>query len=268
MNAFGDIRQDSTISEEAATTLTPQDLQPGLLIKISDPIPYPEAWALQQRLHTARLWGGSPDVLLLLEHRPVYTMGRRTESAHLGVGETALRQTGSMVQAVNRGGSITYHGPGQLVGYPILELSRYASGPKAYVRMLEEVLIGTLDLWGIEGYRVNKNPGVWVRCDRGEAKIASIGVRVDQGITLHGFALNVDLDLEPFSLITPCGIAQCQTTSLAELCHASVSLRLVAEQVAEVFSALFTISWTRPSDEMMRADPVGPRLPCFDRKEA
>jgi lipoate-protein ligase B len=173
-----------------------------------------------------------------------------------------------MVQSVNRGGSITYHGPGQLVGYPILRLSQYAPGPKAYVRMLEEVLISTLGLWEIEGFCIDKSPGVWVQSDRGDAKIASIGIRVDQGITQHGFALNIDLDLAPFALITPCGISECRTTSLAELLHSAISLDLVAEQVAEAFSALFNISWTRPEAEMMRPEVLDPRLPYLSMKEA
>jgi lipoyl(octanoyl) transferase len=267
VKAFGHIRQDSKLSQEDAAPLIPQHIHPGLLIQLSDPIPYQEAWTLQQRLHAKRLAGNSPDVLLLLEHQPVYTMGRRTESAHLGLGETALRQWGATVQTVNRGGSITYHGPGQLVGYPILQLSRYAQGPKAYVRLLEDVLIGTLALWGVEGHRVDKNPGVWVRSDQGDAKIASIGIRIDQGITLHGFALNVDLDLAPFSHIMPCGLTECRTTSLAELCHTSVPVAQVAEQIAEIFSGLFKISWTDLSVEGIGPELVDRPLTCLDMKE-
>lgn len=268
MKAFGHIRQDSALSKEAAAPLIAQHTHPGLLIELSDPVPYQGAWALQQRLHAERLAGTRPDILLLLEHQPVYTMGRRTESAHIGLGETALRQRGATVQTVNRGGSITYHGPGQLVGYPILQLSRYAQGPKAYVRLLEDVLIGTLALWGVEGHRVDKNPGVWVRSDQGEAKIASIGIRIDRGITLHGFALNVDLDLTPFSHIMPCGLAECRTTSLAELRHTSVSVAQVAEQIAEIFSGLFKISWTHLSAEEMEPELEDRPFTCSDIKEA
>jgi lipoyl(octanoyl) transferase len=228
--------------------------QPGRLIKIPTPIPYPDAWALQQQLHAERVAGTCSDVLLLLEHQPVYTMGRRTEPAHLGPGEAALRQTGAAVQPVNRGGSITYHGPGQLVGYPILQLSHYTAGPRSYVRLLEDVLISTLALWKLEGYRIEKQPGVWVLAERGEAKIASIGIRVDRGVTMHGFALNVDLDLTPFSHITPCGLAQCRTTSLSELLRVSIPLDVVADQVALVFSALFNIAWSTPPNTTRRSD--------------
>lgn len=240
----------------------------GQLLQFSTPISFTEAWRLQQQFRVEHLSGTNPDVLMLLEHQPIYTMGRRTKMAHLGPGEFALRSMGCTVQAVNRGGSVTYHGPGQLVGYPILQLSRYASGPKQYVYMLEEVLIGTLELWGIDGYRVDKNPGVWVQSDQGEAKIASIGIRVDRGITQHGFSLNVELDLAPFSLITPCGLANCRTTSLAELCHRSVSLELVAEQVAKQFSDCFRISWSDRSAEVARTACVDPFVHSFGIQES
>jgi len=240
--------------EDPGTTCPLQPLFPGQLLRFGTPMHFTEAWTLQQKFHAAHLSGASPDILMLLEHQPIYTMGRRTRVIDLGPGETALRNLGITVQSVNRGGSVTYHGPGQLIGYPILQLSRYASGPKAYVRMLEDVLIGTLELWGIDCYRVDKNPGVWVQSDQGEAKIASIGIRVDRGITQHGFALNVDLDLTPFLRVTPCGLADCQTTSLAKLCHKSIPLELVAEQVADRFAHVFRISWTH----QFQQDPVWP----------
>ncbi len=268
MNTFDDIRRSSSIDEETIAPSVQRYPRPGKLVRFPDPIFYPDAWALQQRLHAERLRGNHPDVLLLLEHQPVYTLGRRTQPAHLGKGEQALHRTGASIQPVNRGGSITYHGPGQLVGYPILQLSHYAAGPKAYVRLLENVLIDTLALWGIKGYRIDKNPGVWVQSDHGKSKIASIGVRVDQGITLHGFALNVDLDLAPFSHIVPCGLAQCRTTSLRELCHASVSFDLVTEQVAGIFSAAFNIAWINPVDEFMKSNPADCRQTSLTMKGA
>ncbi|HLZ33622.1 MAG TPA: lipoyl(octanoyl) transferase LipB [Nitrospira sp.] len=240
----------------------------GTLVTFQEPIPYQESWKLQQQLHAARVSGTTADTLLLLEHLPVYTAGRRTDPAHLGAGEASLRQTGATVQAVNRGGSITYHGPGQLVGYPIFALAQYASGPKEYVRLLEDALIATLALWGIEGHRVHKAPGVWVHSERGDAKIASIGVRIDQGVTLHGFALNVDLDLTPFSLIVPCGLAGCRVTSLAELHRSSIPVGVVAAQVADIFSTLFDIEWTGPPADRMRPHLLDRRLMDPALKEA
>ncbi len=221
-------------------TTTPQA---GTLVWFSQPVPYAEAWALQKQLQEKRIAGRQGDTLLLLEHSPVYTMGRSTQPAHWDCGEAALRQTGANLQFVDRGGSITYHGPGQVVAYPILKLSHYCAGPKQYVRKLEEVLIHTLLRWGIEGYRLEKKPGVWVRWNYADAKIAAIGVRIDHGVTIHGFSLNVDLDLSPFSHIMPCGLAQCQITSLATVLQSAMSPSVVAQQLAEEFARIFNIQW-------------------------
>jgi lipoate-protein ligase B len=152
---------------------------------------------------------------------------------------------------VDRGGSITYHGPGQVVGYPILKLSQYCTGPKEYVRKLEEVLIHTLLRWGVEGYRLEKKPGVWVRWNHADAKIAAIGVRIDHGVTIHGFALNVNLDLSPFSHIMPCGLTECHITSMAEVRQSALSSSVVAQQIAQEFARIFNIQWMRlPTDVM------------------
>jgi lipoyl(octanoyl) transferase len=225
---------------ESPPTTTPQT---GTLVRFLQPIPYAEAWTLQKQIQEERIAGRQGDVLLLLEHSPVYTMGRSTQPAHWDCGEAALRRTGANLQFVDRGGSITYHGPGQVVAYPILKLSHYCAGPKQYVRKLEEVLIHTLLRWGIEGYRLEKKPGVWVRRDHTDAKIASIGVRIDHGVTIHGFSLNVDLDLSPFSHIMPCGLTQCHITSMAEVRQSTVSPSVVAQQMAQEFARTFNIQW-------------------------
>ena len=217
--------------------------QAGTLVRFSQLIPYTEGWALQKQLQEERIAGRQGDTLLLLEHSPVYTLGRTTQPTHWVCGEEALRRTGASLEFVDRGGSITYHGPGQVVGYPILKLSHYCSGPKQYIRKLEEVLIHTLLRWGIEGYRLEKKPGVWVCWNHADAKIAAIGVRIDHGVTIHGFALNVNVDLSPFSHIIPCGLAQCPITSLAEVRQSSVSSSVVAQQVAEEFALIFNIQW-------------------------
>lgn len=223
----------------------PQTLPPqvGTLVQFLQPVLYAEAGALQKQLQEERIAEKRRDVLLLLEHLPVYTLGRRTHPTHWECGAEVLRRTGASIEAVDRGGSITYHGPGQVVGYPILKLAQYCSGPKQYVRKLEEVLIRTLARWGIEGYRIEKKPGVWVQWNHTDAKIAAIGVRIDRGVTIHGFALNVDLDLFPFCHIIPCGLARCHTTSMAELRHSALSSSIVAEQVAQDFSHTFNIQW-------------------------
>ena len=235
--------QAHPIFSPPSTSITPQSARPGTLIIFQELLPYPQAWALQQRFHAERVSGARADTLVLLEHPAVYTVGRRTQSDHLGRGEDALRETGAAIEPVNRGGSVTYHGPGQLVGYPILTLSHYASGPKAYVQLLEEVLIQTVALSGIIGHRMAHKPGVWATINRGMAKIASIGVRVEHGVTLHGFALNVNVDLSPFALIVPCGLEGCETTSMAEIMRAPASLPLVVRQIADLFSSVFQLEW-------------------------
>ncbi|NWF73694.1 MAG: lipoyl(octanoyl) transferase LipB [Nitrospirae bacterium] len=224
----------------------------GTLVRFSQPIPYDEAWAIQKNLQKERIAERQGDVLLLLEHSPVYTLGRTTQSAHWSLGGEILRRKGASLQSVDRGGSITYHGPGQVVGYPILKLSHYCSGPKQYVRKLEEVLIHTLLRWGIEGYRLEKKPGVWVRWNHADAKIAAIGVRIEHGVTIHGFALNVDLDLSPFSYIMPCGLSQCPVTSMAEVRQSALSPSVVAQQIAREFAQTFNTQWTSLSPDIMK----------------
>jgi lipoyl(octanoyl) transferase len=229
----------------------------GTLVRFSQPIPYSDAWAIQKQLQEKRIAERQRDVMLLLEHLPVYTLGRTTQPAHWSLGGEILRRTGASLQSVDRGGSITYHGPGQVIGYPILKLSHYCSGPKQYVRKLEEVVIHTLLQWGIEGYRLDKKPGVWVRCNHADAKIAAIGVRIDHGVTIHGFALNVNLDLSPFSHIMPCGLAQCPITSMAEVLQAALSTSVVAQQIAREFARTFNIQWTSLSPDIMKQEHDG-----------
>ena len=150
--------------------------------------------------------------LLLLEHPPTYTLGARGRLDNLLVDEASLALLGASLHRIDRGGDVTFHGPGQLVGYPILDLSHWGQGPLWYVRSLEVVLIDTLASFGIESQRRPGRPGVWI----GNAKIASIGVRVSRGITSHGFALNVDPDLSYFSHIVPCGLSDITMTSIAK----------------------------------------------------
>ena len=218
----------------------------GSLITFDDPVQFSVAWGLQLQFHAERLSDARVDTLMLLEHLPVYTAGRRTKAAHLKPGGASSDHQAVPIETVSRGGSVTYHGPGQLIGYPILAVSHHAPGAKVYVYMLEEVLIRTLLHWDIHAYRVPKAPGVWTRDRKGEAKIASIGARIDRGITLHGFALNVCVDLRPFSRIVPCGLDGCRMTSIAEIRQASICVELIAKQLAEDFSDVFQLEWTTP----------------------
>lgn len=173
-------------------------------------VEYREALALQERVRGARQAGELPDVLLTLEHPPVYTRGRRAGAGELPMGEEWYRMQGIDVVDTDRGGKVTYHGPGQLVGYPIVAVSDVV----AYVRMLEAALVSALGEEGVcARARVEDGPdytGVWV----GERKIASIGVHVQRGVSTHGFAVNVENDLQPFGWIVPCGLEGVQMTSL------------------------------------------------------
>jgi lipoyl(octanoyl) transferase len=173
-------------------------------------VEYREALSLQERVRGARQAGALPDTMLLLEHWPVYTRGRRSGPGELPMGEDWYRMQGIDIVDVNRGGKVTYHGPGQLVGYPILQVDDVV----AYVRTLERALVAALAEEGIEARaRPGDGPdytGVWV----GERKIASIGVHVARGVTTHGFAVNVENDLQPFSWVVPCGLDGVSMTSV------------------------------------------------------
>ena len=169
-------------------------------------VPYAEAVALQDRIRVARQDGTLPDVLLLLEHDPVYTKGRRTDPADLPMGEDWYRAQGIDVAKTTRGGRVTYHGPGQLVGYPIVGVADVIE----YVRTMERAVIAALADEGVTAEIRPGLTGVWV----GERKIGSIGVHVSRGVTMHGFAVNVDCDLQPFEWIVPCGIEGVRMTSL------------------------------------------------------
>ncbi|MBM4134201.1 MAG: lipoyl(octanoyl) transferase LipB [Nitrospira sp.] len=204
-----------------------------------DRLDYAPAWDLQRRLVEERVADRCPDTLLLLEHEPVFTVGRRGQTEHWA----GLAAEGRIVHHVERGGSVTYHGPGQLVGYPIVRLTDHCPGPKAYMRLLEEVVIRTLADWGIAGKRVERLPGVWVG-DAPHEKIAAMGVRIDRGVTMHGVALNVNVDVTPFGRITPCGIVGCRVTSMAARLGRSVDMRLVRQRVAGHFGHLFDLDWT------------------------
>jgi lipoate-protein ligase B len=198
-------------------------------------VPYREAWDLQRSLAGAVSQGAIPDTIVLLEHPPVITLGRRTEEEH----ELHV-PPGAEVDVVetNRGGKSTYHGPGQLVAYPILDLRRHGKDVKLYVRNLEEAVVRTLDAFGLEGSRIEGLTGVWLQ--RPPRKIASIGVHVSRWVTTHGYALNVDLDPAPFTdWITACGLEDAMFTTIARELGRSVAVDEVrphaAAAIAEVF---------------------------------
>ena len=196
-------------------------------------IGFENALALQEQIVRRKLDGQPDDELLLLEHEPVYTIGRTPD-------QTSLRGAEKLphpVVQINRGGQATYHGPGQLVGYPIVDLRNRGQDLHRYLRALEEILIETLRAFGIDGTRRDQLTGVWV----GGRKIASIGVGVRRWISMHGFALNVCGDLSPFQRIIPCGISGVEMTSIEKECGSPVEVKTTAARVAEIFPA----GWTR-----------------------
>ena len=198
---------------------------------------YGPAWDLQKALLAARVEQEVPDLLLLVEHPPVYTIGRRGGDEHLLVGPTFLESKGAEVHHIDRGGDITFHGPGQLVGYPILDLTEHRRDVHWYLRQLEESLIRTLAEFGIEAGRQQGLTGVWI----GDEKVAAIGIKVSRWVTMHGFALNVTTDLRYFDYIVPCGIPDKKVTSMERLLGRSLPLEEVAATFTRVFSEVFRL---------------------------
>ena len=200
---------------------------------------YADAYALQKRIVAARKTGAIENVLLLCEHPHVITQGRNGKKEHLLAGERVLRQKGVEFFETSRGGDITYHGPGQIVGYPLLLLSEIRRDIVWYVRMLEEAMIGATAEIGVTARRVAGRTGIWVDTPNQEEKLGAIGVHVSRWVTSHGFAYNVSTDLRYFDLIVPCGISDRKATSLEKLLGRAVTtkevLPLLAHHTAEVF---------------------------------
>ncbi|TKJ20682.1 lipoyl(octanoyl) transferase LipB [Blastococcus sp. CCUG 61487] len=199
-------------------------------------VPYERAWEMQRELHERRVAGTGPDTLLLLEHPSVYTAGKRTEPHERPV-------DGTPVVDVDRGGKITWHGPGQLVGYPIVALPDPVD-VVAYVRRLEGALIDVCAGFGVTAGRVEGRSGVWLPADpatgRPERKVAAIGIRVARGVTMHGFALNCDPDLGAFGAIVPCGIPDAGVTSLSAELGRDVSVADALDPVVDAMRAVLT----------------------------
>jgi lipoyl(octanoyl) transferase len=201
---------------------------------------YTPACELQRRIVAARKAGAVPDVLLLCEHPHVITLGRNGKPEHLRASEGALRQMGVAFHSTDRGGDITYHGPGQIVGYPIVDLAGVRRDVAWYVRQLEEAMIRATAEWGIEAKRVPGLTGVWVgAASGGEEKLAAIGVHLSRWVTSHGFAYNVATDLRYFDLIVPCGIAGKRATSLERLLGRGVPGAEAAPRLARHFAEVF-----------------------------
>jgi lipoate-protein ligase B len=210
-------------------------------------VPYEVALNLQRRLMQARAGGKIGDVLLLLQHPSVFTIGRFRGGDDITVPPQTLVRDGIAVFHTNRGGGITYHGPGQLVGYPILNLKENGLDVREYIRKLETAIIKLLLALGIQGHRVAEYPGVWV----GEKKVCSIGIHVSHNITTHGFALNVTNDLRYFKYVRPCGLPGEVMTSVSELLGHWVGMKTIIGELLPSFSETFCLSCEQESDRWL-----------------
>lgn len=206
----------SVIATETASDVQLQSAFSGLALKKLGLVEYEVALDLQRQFHDSIAKLERPNTLLLLEHPPVFTAGRRTV-------ESELPKDGSRVIEVDRGGKITFHGPGQIVGYPIIKLKN-PNDVVGFVREIETALIAVCNEFGLDAQRYCERSGVWMRDSNGDRKIAAIGIRVARGVTMHGFALNVDPDLSYFDRIVPCGISDAQVTSISKELNRKVEI--------------------------------------------
>ena len=221
--------------------------QPGYLLNLGE-TPYPEAWELQRALAGAVSQDAIPDTVVMLEHPPVITLGRRTEGGEVHVPPDAAVE----VVETDRGGKSTFHGPGQLVCYPILDLNRHGRDVKRYCRDLEEAIIGTLAAFDIEATRIDGLTGVWLQSP--PRKICSIGVHISRWVTTHGYALNVDLDPAPFTdWITACGLEDAAFTTMARELGRPVSVDEVRPAAAAALEDVFQLAF----EDLPAADGAG-----------
>ncbi|MBD3162380.1 MAG: lipoyl(octanoyl) transferase LipB [Candidatus Eisenbacteria bacterium] len=219
----------------ATRTGTPAAARALRIVRLDGRRGYEQTWDLQRRLHAARCAGDRPDTLLLLEHEPVVTIGRNGREGNLVAPEPLLRSRGIDLVRTDRGGDVTYHGPGQLIGYAIVDLKELHHDVHRFLREMEEGMIRAVARFGIEAGRREGKTGVWV----GGEKLASIGLRASRWVTMHGFALNVATDLAAFDLIVPCGIPGCRMTSMERLTGARCDLDEVGRTVVEELAGIW-----------------------------
>ena len=207
-------------------------------------IEYTACWKMQNELASARSRGEIDDTLLLLEHPPTITLGRSAKSNHLVTSVDELENAGVALVEVDRGGDITYHGPGQLVGYPIFDLRSHGQDLHLFLRKIEQALIETIGQFGLHGRRFPPHTGVWV----GDEKIAAIGIKVSKWISTHGFALNVNPDMSHFSHIIPCGIVDYGVTSMECLLDPCPTLSEVSDAASDCFAFAFATEIRQTAD--------------------
>lgn len=202
---------------------------------------YHPVWEFQRRLQRQRIAGEIPDTLIFVEHNPVYTIGKSGTDLHIIASEKFLAEEGIEVIQVDRGGDVTYHGPGQLVGYPIFDLHQHKQSVSFYMRQLEEVFIDALTHWGLQGSRTDGYTGVWI----GDEKITALGVRISHWVTMHGFAFNVNTNLDHYGGIIPCGIFHRGVTSLEKQLDRPLDMEEVKAVVLSSFQKVFGFTEVR-----------------------
>jgi len=200
-----------------------------------DSIDYKEAWDLQKAIHQLRVENKIDDVLFLLEHPHTYTLGKTADKENLIGDEKYLSDNKISVYDIDRGGDITYHGPGQIVGYPIINLANWQLDTHKYLRAIEEVIIKVCEDYGLNGSRIDKYTGVWIE----DRKICAIGIKVSRWITMHGFAFNINTDLKLFNGIIPCGISDKDVTSLNRELKSEIQLNEVKDKIIHHFCNVF-----------------------------
>ncbi len=205
----------------------------GRVVWLGTDVDYQEAWDLQKRLAADRAEGRAPDTLLLLEHAPVYTAGRRSLDEHY------LSKLPAPLVETDRGGQVTYHGPGQLVGYPIVGLAERNMGPKTYVRAIEAALLQALTFHCVLAHTEEGLTGIWTK----QGKIAAIGVKITRGVSMHGFALNVTTDLSAYEAIVPCGIADRPIASMARVLGNVPDMLEIGKAVASALGQKLGVKW-------------------------
>ena len=254
------------LAEPARAAWKTVDVDELLCVRVGQ-LPYGLGREAQKRLESARQADEIGDVLLLLEHPPVYTKGRRTKPGELGMGEDWYRMQGIEVCEADRGGRVTYHGPGQLVGYPIVSLRPYRDDVGEYVRRLERLMIETLGVAGVEAQVIEGLTGVWTAgpppgpdgFDDAARKIGSIGVHVSRSVTTHGFAINVNNDLQPFEWVVPCGIEGCKMTSVCRETGGPYGMGALMDTVSERFGEIYEREpvGLSPAELASRVDGLG-----------
>lgn len=220
--------------DQTLAPLAPSALAPLLVCPLGV-VPYRQAWDVQKRLQSERMADERADTLLLLEHPPVYTLGRNSLEQHILVSSDELARRGATVERIERGGEVTYHGPGQLVAYPIIKLQGAERSISRLVDNLEQAIIDTLGSYGIGGERLPDQRGVW----SGGCKIASVGLSVKRWVVMHGMALNVDMDMSYFALINPCGHPETVMTSMKQILGRAIGVAEVGTVFARHFARIF-----------------------------